>query len=102
MVEKIKLLFPGDKNMERIKKVHSWFNDPVLHIHKKRGGYFIYQKGLYLWSMGIKSIEDNEKIMKDFALNYPQETISIQDKEIKWLVLNRSSMVIHHNKLFIK
>lgn len=62
------------------------FNDPVLHIHKKRGGYFVYQKGLDQWNMGIRSIQDNEKIMKDFALNYPLETILIQDKEVKRLV----------------
>jgi len=62
------------------------FNDPVLHIHKKRGGYFVYQKGLDHWTMGIKSIEDNKKIMKDFALNYPIETISIKNKKIQRLV----------------
>jgi len=62
------------------------FNDPILHIHKKRGGYFVYQKGLDHWTMGVRSIEDNEKIMKDFALTYPLNTISIQDKEIKRLV----------------
>jgi hypothetical protein len=61
------------------------FNDPVLHIHKKRGGYFVYQKGLDHWTMGIKSIEDNKKIMRDFALNYPLEKISIQNKKIQKL-----------------
>lgn len=66
------------------------YNDPVLHIHKERGGYFVYQKGLDHWSMGVKSIEDNEKIMRDFALNYPLETISIQDKEIKRLIPSKS------------
>lgn len=59
------------------------FNDPVLHIHKKRGGFFVYQKGLDQWSMGVKSIEDNEKIMIEFALNYPLEKISIKNKEVK-------------------
>ena len=62
------------------------YNDPILHIHKKRGGYFVYQKGLDQWSMGVKSIEDNEEIMKDFALGYPLEKIIIQNKEIKKFV----------------
>jgi hypothetical protein len=62
------------------------FDDPVLHMHKRRGGYFVYQKGLDHWTMGIRSIEDNKEIMKDFALNYPLDTIAIQDKEIKSFV----------------
>jgi hypothetical protein len=59
------------------------FNDPVLPIHKKRGGFFVYQKGLDQWTMGVKSIKDNEKIMIEFALNYPLETISIKSKKVK-------------------
>jgi hypothetical protein len=54
------------------------FNDPVLPIHQERGGFFVYQKGLDQWTMGVKSIKDNEKIMIEFALNYPLETISFK------------------------
>ena len=70
------------------------FNDPVLHIHKKRGGFFVYQKGLDQWSMGVKGIEDNEKIMKEFALNYPLEKISIKDKEVKRFILTNINALI--------
>jgi hypothetical protein len=64
------------------------FSDPVLHIHKKRGGFFVYQKGLDQWSMGVKSIENNEKIMIEFALNYPLETVSIKDKGVKRFIIS--------------
>jgi hypothetical protein len=64
-------------------------SDPVLPIHKKRGGFFVYQKGLDQWSMGVKSIEDNQKIMIEFALNYPLEKILIKKKEIKRFICDK-------------
>jgi len=60
-------------------------NDPVIPIPKKRPGekgYFVYQKGLDHWSMGVHSIEDNEEIMRKFALEFPLEKIIIKEKPI--------------------
>ena len=64
------------------------FNDPIIPIPKKRPGekgYFVYQKGLDHWSMGVHSIKDNEKIMREFALRYPLEEITITEKAISRL-----------------
>jgi len=61
-------------------------NDPVIPIPKKNAdekGYFVYQKGLDHWTMGIRSIQDSKKIMREFALNYPLDQISIKSKKIK-------------------
>lgn len=63
-------------------------DDPVIPIPKKNAsekGYFVYQKGLDHWTMGIQSIQDSKKIMRKFALNYPLEKIIIKHKEIKKL-----------------
>ncbi|MBN1222745.1 MAG: transglutaminase domain-containing protein [Candidatus Aminicenantes bacterium] len=65
------------------------FKDPVIPIPKKRAGekgYFVYQKGLDHWSMGVHSIKDNEKIMREFALMYPLEEIIIKEKTISRLI----------------
>jgi len=65
------------------------FNDPVIPIPKKRAGergYFVYQKGLDHWSLGVKSIKDNEQIMREFALNYPLDSLIIPNKKVDTLV----------------
>ena len=62
------------------------FKDPVIPIPKKKAGergYFVYQKGLDHWSMGVTSIEDNKKIMRDFALLYPLDSLTVPEKKIQ-------------------
>ena len=65
------------------------YNDPVIPIPKSGAnerGYFVYQKGKDHWTMGIRSIKDNAKLMKAFAKTYSLETIVIRTKEIKRLL----------------
>ena len=60
-------------------------NNPIIPIPKIRAGergYFVYQKGLDHWSMGVRSIKDNEEIMRKFALHYPLDNVFIPEKEI--------------------
>ena len=65
------------------------FNDPVIPIPKKRAGeigYFVYQKGLDHWSLGVHSIQQNEEVMREFALTYPLEKITLKEKAISRLL----------------
>ncbi len=65
------------------------FNDPVIPIPKKRAGetgYFVYQKGLDHWSLGVHSIRENEEVMREFALTYPLEKITLKEKAISRLL----------------
>jgi hypothetical protein len=64
------------------------FDDPVIPIPKRRAGeigYYVYQKGLDHWSMGVHSIQENEEVMREFALNFPLEKITLKEKKISRL-----------------